>query len=204
VTQTWQARQARFFLRSDPAGIILPYLLIVRCIIRSMAPSRGTPSAQTGNDDDIAVQQQGNSALVNARRNFKFLVSPETSTERPNRLRTRALLRTVRYVGQFIIWRLVKWAKYAAVGALVAAIGATAFGSVISGVAWIAAPTSITASILAATIWGVGKFAARRLHSRWNRTGQDTGEVEREYQSDHPLKREGTLGHELGPQAVPW
>jgi hypothetical protein len=169
-----------------------------------MAPSRGTPSIRTSNDDDVAVQQQGNSALVNARRNFKFLVSPETSTERPNRLRTRALLRTVRYVGQFIIWRLVKWAKYAAVGALVAAIGATAFGSVISGVAWIAAPTSITASILAATIWGVGKFAARRLHSRWKRTGQDTGEAEREYQSDHPLKQEGTLGHELGPQAVPW
>jgi hypothetical protein len=173
-------------------------------IIRSMAPLRGTSSAQTANDDDIAVQQQGNSALVNAKRNFRFLVSPETSTDRPNRLRTRALLRTVRYVGQFIIWKLVRWAKYAAVGALVAAIGATAFGSVISGVAWIAAPTSITASILAATIWGVGKFAARRLHRRWKRTGQDTGEAEREYQSDHPLKREGTLGHELGPQAVPW
>lgn len=169
-----------------------------------MAPSRGTIAAHSGSDDELAVQQQSKSALANARRNFKYLIHPESSPQQPSRLRTRALLRTVRYVGQFIVWRLVKWAKYAAVGALVAAVGATAFGSVISGVAWIAAPTSITASIIAATVWGVGKYAARKLHQRWKHTGQDVGEAEREYQTDHPLKREGTLGHELGPQAMPW
>ena len=169
-----------------------------------MAPSRGTVNVPKGNEDELAVQQQGNSALVNAKRNFKFLISPETSSERPTRLRTRALLRTFRYLGQFIVWRLVKWAKYAAVGALVAAISASAFGGVVTGAAWIAAPPTIGASIFAATIWGVGKYAARKLHSRWKTTGGDAGEIEREQQSDHPLKREGTLGHELGPQAVPW
>ena len=168
-----------------------------------MAPSRGAGAGNV-DGDDVAVRQQGDSALIKARRNFNYLISPTGSTERPARLRTRALLRTFRYIGQFIIWRLVKWAKYAAVGALVAAVGATAFGSVLSGVAWIAAPPTIGASILAATVWGVGKFAARRLHKRWNRTGQDAGEAAREYQEDHPLKREGTLGQETGPQAVPW
>ena len=169
-----------------------------------MAPSRGIATPHQGSDDDAAVQQQGNSALVNAKRNFKFLISPDTSTDKPGRLRTRALLRTFRYVGQLIIWRLIKWAKYAAIGAAVAAISASAFGGVITGAAWIAAPPTMGASIIAACVWGVGKYAARKMHYRWKTTGQDVGEAEREYQSDHPLKREGSFGHELGPQAVPW
>lgn len=166
-----------------------------------MAPSRGTPAASDG--DEVAIQQQSNSALVNARRNFKFLISPGNA-EQPARLRTRAFLRTFRYISQFILWRVVRWAKYAAVGALVAAVGATAFGSVLSGVAWIAAPPTVGASIIAATIWGVGKFAARRLHRRWKSTGEDAGEIAREYHEDNPVKREGTLGTETGPQAMPW
>lgn len=166
-----------------------------------MAPSRGVVAPADG--DEAAIQQQGNSALVNARRNFNYLINPG-SPERPARLRTRAFLRTFRYISQFIIWRLVRWAKYAAVGALVAAVGATAFGSVVSGVAWIAAPPTIGASVIMAAVWGVGKFAARRLHKRWERSGEDAGEAAREYKDDHPLKREGTLGQETGPQAVPW
>jgi hypothetical protein len=166
-----------------------------------MAPSRGAVTQNDG--DDAAIQQQGNSALVNARRNFKFLLNPGNA-EQPARLRTRAFLRTFRYISQFILWRLVRWAKYAAVGALVAAVGATAFGSVLSGVAWIAAPPTVGASIIAATIWGVGKFAARRLHQRWKTTGEDAGEAAREYRGDNPVQREGTLGQETGPQAIPW
>ena len=169
-----------------------------------MAPSRGVIKPHQSSDDDVAVQQQGNSALVNAKRNFRFLISPDSASDRPARLRTRAFLRTFRYLGQFIIWRLVKWAKYAAVGALVAAISASALGGVITGAAWIAAPPTIGASIFAACIWGVGKYAARKLHKRWASTGQDGGEIERESQSDHPVKRQGSLGQELGPEAVPW
>lgn len=166
-----------------------------------MAPSRGV--AAHANGDEAAIQQQGSSALINARRNFSYLLDPGNA-ERPGRLRTRAFLRTFRYISQFIIWRLVKWAKYAAVGAVVAAVGATAFGSAVSGVAWIAAPPTIGASIIMAAVWGVGKFAARRLHNRWKGSGEDAGEAAREYQDDHPLKREGTLGQETGPQAMPW
>ena len=169
-----------------------------------MAPSRGTIKHHQGSDDDLAVQKQGNSALVNAKRNLKFLISPDSASDRPARLRTRAFLRSFRHLGQFIIWRLVKWAKYAAVGALVAAISASALGGVVTGAAWIAAPPTIGVSIFAACIWGVGKYAARKLRQRWTTTGQDAGEVERESQSDHPVKRQGSLGQELGPEAVPW
>lgn len=168
-----------------------------------MAPS---PShAASGPADDVAVKQQSNSAWIAAKRNFSYLVSPSKAKDHPSRFRTRAFLRTLRYVGVFVFWRLVRWAKYIAVGSLVAAIGATAFGGMISGVAWIAAPPTLGASILAGTVWGVGKIGARRLHKRWERTGRDMGQAEREEKEDEsPIKREGTLGQETGPGAIPW
>ncbi|KIX93532.1 uncharacterized protein Z520_10710 [Fonsecaea multimorphosa CBS 102226] len=171
-----------------------------------MAPSRGrTAIASAADEGDTAVQQQSDSALISAKRNLNYLFSP-TAAEKPARFRTRALLRTVRYVGQFIIWRLVRWAKYAAVGALVAAVGATAFGGMISGVAWLAAPPTIGASIIAASIWGVGRFAARRLHKRWKNSGGDVAEEVRERAGDQAgeIRREGSYGLDVGPRAVPW
>ncbi|OCT50848.1 hypothetical protein CLCR_09198 [Cladophialophora carrionii] len=173
-----------------------------------MAPSRGRPAAQAAylnEHENAALDQQSNSALVSARRNFNYLISP-TNAERPSRLRTRALLRTVRYVGQFILWRLVRWAKYIAVGSIVAAIGATAIGGAISGVAWVVAPPSIGAGIVAAGIWGVGRFAARRLHAKWKKGGGDMGAEVRERVEDRgsDIRREGSYGMDLGPRAVPW
>ena len=173
----------------------------------TMAPSRGlhsSPSAKT-QDHDTAVDQQSNTALISAKRNINYLISP-TGTERPARLRTRALLRSVRYISQFIFWRLVRWAKYIAVGSLVAAVGATAIGGAVSGVAWIVAPTSIGASIIAAGVWGVGRFAARRFHARWQKHGGDVGEEIRERAGDQggEVRREGSYGLDVGPRAVPW
>jgi len=129
-------------------------------------------------DDDDAIIQQGNSALIRVQRNFNYLISPGTTTDRPARMRTRAFLRVLRYIGQFVIWRMVRWAKYVAVASLVAAVGATTFGGMITGAAWLAAPPTLGASIMAAVVWGVGKFAARRLHKRWMETGRDAGEAE--------------------------
>jgi hypothetical protein len=170
-----------------------------------MAPSRGNiERAVIASDDEAAVQQQASSALISAKRNLNYLISPNNS-ERPARFRTRALLRTVRYVGQFIIWRVVRWAKYVAVGALVAGVSATV-GGFLSPIAWIAAPTSIGASIVAAGVWGVGRFAAARLHARWKKDGGDIGEQARERQEDQArdVRLEGTYGIDVGPKAVPW
>ena len=63
-------------------------------------------------------------------------------------------------------WR---YAKYVAIGSLLAAVGATAFGSVISGVAWIVAPTSFGAGIVAATVWYFGKWGDHQLQRKWGR-----------------------------------
>ena len=163
----------------------------------TMAPSRG-------DEGQAAVEQQGNSALINAKRNLKYFWSPTTATDQPGRLRTRALLRSFRYISLFVFWRVVRWAKYAAFGALVAAVGATAVGSVVSGVAWIAAPPTIFTGAFAAAIWGMGKFIARRAHKRWKASGGDAGEEIREIHSDSPVRSEGSFGQDVGPQIVPW
>ncbi|TID15378.1 hypothetical protein E2P81_ATG08441 [Venturia nashicola] len=168
-----------------------------------MSPSRGA-SATTNPSDDLAVSQQSSSALRNAKRNFNYLLNPSTSTSHPSRFRTRALLRSLRYLGTFIFWRIVRYAKFVAVGAAAAAIGATAFGSVVTGVAWVAAPTSIGAAIVSASIWGTGKFVARRLHKRWAKEGGDEAVVEKEVREASPVREEGHWRRETGPGAVPW
>jgi len=166
-----------------------------------MAPSRGHSSPASS--DDTAVVQQGNSALTALKRNFKYLVAPSSvsATQQPR-------LRTLRYLTQFIFWRAVRWAKNAAVGALVAGISATAIGSVVTGAAWVVAPPTIGGGIVASVVWGVGKFLAGRVHRRWERRGGDEGVERREREEmemlDSPVRREGSYGVDVGPRAVPW
>lgn len=169
-----------------------------------MAPSRGAPVHHTS--DEKAVVQQSDSALKNARRNFGFLINPTTASDKPTRLRTRALLRTLRYAGQFIFWRLIRWAKYAAVGAVIATLSATAFGTFVSGAGFVLAPTGIAGSIVAASIWGVGKYIARKAHKRWVASGGDVGTEAREKSDDSDLRNRRTLsdGIEMGASATPW
>lgn len=176
-----------------------------------MAPSRGAHSGSPStvephSSDDKALAQQSSSALKNARRNFSYLINPTTAGADQPRLRTRALLRTLRYISQFVFWRVVRWAKYAAVGALVAAVGATAFGSVVTGAAWLAAPPTIATSVFASVIWGVGKYMARKMHRRWEKTGKDEGQIEREDKEDGrgTVRSEGSYGLDVGPRAMPW
>lgn len=163
-----------------------------------MAPSRGV------SDDDTAINQQSSSALISARRNLSFLINPSReSPNSPTRFRTRALLRTLRYVSIFVFWRVVRYAKYIAVASLVASVGAAASG-VIAPFAWLAAPPTMSAAIVSASIWGVGKFGARRLHQRWERTGGDEGFAQREAEESSPVKKEGTWRDQTGPGAMAW
>ena len=73
-----------------------------------------------------------------------------------------------------------------------------------SGIGWIAAPPTIGASVLMYGVWGVGKFAARRLHMKWKKTGGDVGQEQRERHEDSGVKVDGRFGTEMGPAAVPW
>ncbi|KAF4547910.1 Hypothetical protein D9617_34g040900 [Elsinoe fawcettii] len=119
------------------------------------------------------ASHQQPTALQKVKRNTAFLIDPSKSAG-PERRRTRALLRTLRYIGVFLFWRLVRYAKYAAVGALTAAVAGTAIGSMTAGVGFILAPPGIFAGGAVGLLWGLGKFGWRTLAKRV-RTGDVHG-----------------------------
>jgi hypothetical protein len=127
------------------------------------ATSTGT--GQLPVEDLSTPKAQESQALQSFRRNASYLFKPDNE-HRPARFRTRALLKTLRYVSIFIFWRLVRYAKYALVGSLAAAVAGTVFGSVASGAAVVIAPTGILAGAGVGLLWGLGKFGWRTMAKR--------------------------------------
>jgi len=114
--------------------------------------------------------QTSKSKLQKASDSIKYLYDPAHGPQ-PDRLRTRSLLRSARYIAIFIFWRLFRYAKYAATGALAAAVAGTAIGSVVSGAAFVIAPTGILGGAGMGLLWAVGKFGWRRAKKRMDRSG---------------------------------
>jgi hypothetical protein len=80
-----------------------------------------------------------------------------------------------------------------------ATIGAGAIGTAVSGAGFILAPTGIAGTIIAASIWGVGKFALKRVRKRWDKgSGYGVQEETRQERMSGPMRME------RGPDAVPW
>lgn len=151
------------------------------------------------NSDEKAIDARSSTALTTAKHNLRYLYDPSTASSAPTRRRTRALLRVLRSSLIFAFWRIVRYAKYVAIGSLVATIGAGALGTVVSGAGFVLAPTGIAGTIIAASIWGVGKFAVKRLGKRWER-GHGYGEVEEARQE----RMSDAMKMERGPEDVPW
>lgn len=128
---------------------------------------------------DHTATSSSSTTLQTAKRNLQFLYDPSSPGNAPTKRRTRYLLRTLRYTLKFLFWRLVRYAKYAAVGALTAAIAGTAIGSVASGAAFVIAPTGIVGGAGVGLLWGLGKFGWRTL-ARRVRTGEVHGADARE------------------------
>lgn len=149
--------------------------------------------------EDAAIDAHSTTALTSAKHNLRYLYDPTTSPNAPQRRRTRAALRALRSTLIFVFWRLVRYARYVAIGSLVATVGAGALGTVFSGAAFVLAPTGIAGTIVAGTIWGVGRLVVRRLHRRWER-GQGNGGFE-----ERVLEKRAAVGRMgSGPEAVPW
>ncbi|KAI9746624.1 MAG: hypothetical protein M1818_000338 [Claussenomyces sp. TS43310] len=165
-----------------------------------MSPSRGNgfPEETTDTKADI----KSSSALASAKHNFAYLWNPSSNkAHAPARLRTRALLRSLRYIGVFVFWRVVRYAKYALVGSIVAALGATAFGGVVSGVGFLAAPPTIATSLGIGLIWAVGKWGFRKMGVG---PSVEAGAVREVQRSSEGVKNDGTWRDVQGPKAVPW
>lgn len=143
--------------------------------------------------------------LSTAKKHIQYMIDPKTSPQ-PGALRTRAFLRSLRYITVFLFWRLVRYAKYAAVGAIVAAISGTAIGSVASGAAFVLAPTGILGGAGVGLLWAVGKFGWRRASHRMRKKNGEEGADPRKDERDDAddddgLQREAVP---LIPKAEPW
>ena len=91
----------------------------------------------------------------------------------------------------------MRYAKYALVGSVVAAIGASAFGGVISGAAFVLAPPTLLTSVGIGAIWAMGKWGFRKM-----RVGEmAVGEVK---ESHERVKTDGSWRDVQGPRANPW
>ncbi|KAF2819428.1 hypothetical protein CC86DRAFT_413125 [Ophiobolus disseminans] len=149
--------------------------------------------------DDTAIDTHSRTALATTKRNIRYLYDPSSAPNAIQSRRTRTLLRIVRSSLIFVFWRLVRYAKYVAIGSLVATIGAGAVGTVVSGAGFVLAPTGIMGTVLAGSVWGVGRFIVRRVGRRWEH-GKGYGEEEEERDG-----RIGMVDREVrGPDAMPW
>ncbi|KAF2705748.1 hypothetical protein K504DRAFT_459841 [Pleomassaria siparia CBS 279.74] len=159
----------------------------------SKAPDTSTSSSQ--------------STLQRTRANLAFLANPATAPGPASR-RTRAFLRTTRYTLKFIFWRLVRYAKYAAIGSLTAFVAGTAIGSAVSGVGFILAPTGILGGATVGLLWGVGKIGWRgwRRFARKAKDGaSDARRDEKDgAEDDAKVKELVEKGEEGGLRADPW
>lgn len=78
-----------------------------------------------------------------------------------------------------------------------AAIGASAFGGVISGAAFVLAPPTIMTSVGVGLIWAMGKWGFRKM-----RVGEMAA-AEVEHSREKTVK-DGQWRDVQGPRAVPW
>ncbi|BGP37175.1 hypothetical protein JCM10450v2_001081 [Rhodotorula kratochvilovae] len=90
------------------------------------------------------------SKLSRTRANLAYLANPK-GAHAPGSLVTRSSLKTVRYVLRFVFWRLVRYAKYAIVGAGAAALAGTFAGVALPWVGALIVPSAPVAAAIGAT-----------------------------------------------------
>jgi len=83
----------------------------------------------------------------------------------------------------------------------VAAIGASAFGGVVSGAAFVLAPPTLLTSVGIGLIWATGKWGFKKMG-----VGRKIGvNAERQvHEGREQVKRDGQWRDVQGPRAVPW
>ncbi|EUC41236.1 hypothetical protein COCMIDRAFT_106720 [Bipolaris oryzae ATCC 44560] len=158
--------------------------------------------SSTASNPDKEIDARSTSALASTRRNLRYLYDPKTAPNAVSSRRTRALLRVLRSSIIFVFWRIVRYAKYVAIGSLVATVGAGAFGTFVSGAGFVLAPTGIAGTIFAATVWGIGRYAIGKVKKRW---GMGSGYEDEEEEELREMRRKRTAARmEYGADAMPW
>lgn len=70
----------------------------------------------------------------------------------------------------------------------------------VSGAGFVLAPTGIAGTIFAATVWGIGRFAVKKVKKRWG-VGQEYEDEEEEAWED---RRYAARRVDFGAEAMPW
>jgi hypothetical protein len=142
------------------------------------------------------------------RRNLAYLWDPK-NPNRPTRFRTRAILKTLRYVGVFIFWRLLRTLRYALVGSLVAAAAGTLLGPLTGGVSVLLAPPDIISGAGVGVMWALIRFRWRKF-ANTVREGKEEGADPRgderndaERATEDERRRKGVEGSKMGRQFDP-
>lgn len=166
-------------------------------------PTTASPTTTTTTDPKHSRIQAIN-------RNLHYLYDPKAPSTAPTKFRTRAFLRTTRYILVFIFWRLYRYAKYAAVGALTAAVAGTAFGTLTGGIGFLLAPTGILGGAGVGLVWGAARmgWAGWRMLGRRVRSG-DVGRRSARLDEEEAVgmsrsERREREGLERGLRAEPW
>ncbi|EMC91838.1 hypothetical protein BAUCODRAFT_306412 [Baudoinia panamericana UAMH 10762] len=157
---------------------------------------------------ETAVQihdaQKKASSLQRAKVAVQYLIDPKTGPQ-PAHLRTRTFLRSLRYLTIFIFWRLLRYARYAAVGALVAAVSGTAIGSVASGAALFIAPPGIFAGAGVGLLWAFARFGWNRAKARMRRHQHDEhADPRKDEQEDAVRSKHSSADSEPSFGSEPW
>ena len=165
-----------------------------------MATPATSPDLTTTPTISAATQTTQQTRLQKTTSHLKYLYSPTTANQ-PAHLRTRTLLRSFRYLALFVFWRVVRYAKYAATGALIAAVSGTAIGSLVSGGGFLVAPTGILGGAGVGLVWALAKFGWRRVGPKSGRKGGE-GDPRRDERED---AKGGEGEREVrGPGMEPW
>jgi len=115
-----------------------------------------------------ALSETHPSKIQQTTASLRYLYNPTNSVAPPKR-RTRVLLRSIRYILQFLYYRVLRSIKYAAIGAVTAAVAGTAIGTMTGGLGFVFAPTGILGGAGVGLLWGMGKMGWRVLASRVRR-----------------------------------
>jgi hypothetical protein len=154
----------------------------------------------THTSEEATIDAHSRTALATTKRNLRYLYDPKTAPASSiSSRRTRTALRVLRSSLIFVFWRLVRYAKYVAIGSLIATIGAGAFGTVVSGAGFVLAPTGILGTVMAGSVWGVGRLVLRRVKRRWEH-GHGYGDLEEEREEHRGFAQREVAGVD----AMPW
>ncbi|GAA5860466.1 hypothetical protein JCM3774_000432 [Rhodotorula dairenensis] len=117
---------------------------------------------------------QASTKLTQARAGLAYLVNPQGHPA-PGSLVTRSSLKSLRYVLKFVFWRLVRYAKYALVGAGTAALAGTVLGTALPWLSALIVPSMPVAAAMGATT-ALIKFTWRHTGNRFMRGWHAGGE----------------------------